>query len=153
MEALGKRASVTEVQKTLEPLVDMKILSVDKCSAIVSLNDGFSAKKTKIKVPQSSSLANGAEMTVMSKEDLADRQALQASVLEDRKLLLQASIVRIMKSRKTLDHTSLVGEVLTLTKTRFQPSVQLIKRVIESLIDKGYLSRSDDNRDVYLYLS
>ena len=131
----------------------MKILSLVKSSAVVSLNEGFSAKKTKIKVPLSSSSSNGADGTVSSKEDLADRQALQASVLEDRKLLLQASIVRIMKSRKSLDHTSLVGEVLALTKTRFHPSVQLIKRVIESLIDKGYLSRSEDNRDVYLYLS
>ena len=154
MEALGKRASVIDVQKILEPLVDMKILCVDKSGVIVLLNDAFSAKKTKIKVPQSSLPVNGIEMTgAMSKDDVADRQALQASVLEDRKLLLQASLVRIMKSRKTLDHTSLIGEVLAMTKTRFQPSVQLIKRVIESLIDKGYLSRSEDDRDVYLYLS
>jgi hypothetical protein len=36
----------------------------------------------------------------------------QTSVDEDRKLYLQATIVRIMKSRKNLNHNSLIQEVI-----------------------------------------
>lgn len=38
----------------------------------------------------------------------------QTSVDEDRKLYLQATIVRIMKSRKNLNHNSLIQEVIIL---------------------------------------
>ena len=79
----------------------------------------------------------------------------QTSVDEDRKLYLQATIVRIMKSRKNLNHNSLIQEVLIIylnfwfffydfnffkvinqSKQRFNPSISLIKKCIEALIDK-----------------
>jgi len=76
-----------------------------------------------------------------------------ATVEEDRKHLVEAVIVRIMKSRKTLEHNQLVMEVTRHLTSRFQPSPTLIKQRIEKLIEREYLERSQNDRRVYNYLA
>lgn len=44
-------------------------------------------------------------------------------------------------------------QVIQLSKERFAPSVAMIKKVIEILIDKQYLERNDEQKDVYQYLA
>lgn len=46
-----------------------------------------------------------------------------------------------MKSRKTLAHNDLVNEVVRQLLPRFQPSPALIKKRIESLLDRGSYMR------------
>ncbi len=62
-------------------------------------------------------------------------------------ILFKAAIVRIMKARKVLTHTHLVQEVLEQAKIRFQPHVPMIKKCIEQLIEKDYLSRIEGASD------
>lgn len=56
-----------------------------------------------------------------------------------------------MKSRKSLKHNSLIDEVITQSKQRFTPSVPMIKKCIEILIDKQYLERTSN--DEYSYIA
>ena len=76
-----------------------------------------------------------------------------ASVDEDRKLYLQAAIVRIVKARKVMKHNSLMEEVINQSVNRFTPNVTMIKKCIESLIEKGYLERTPNSTDEYSYIA
>lgn len=66
---------------------------------------------------------------------------------EDRKPQIEAAIVRIMKARRTLDYNTLVAEVTRQLAQRFIPGLPLIKKRIESLIDREFLVRGEGGRD------
>lgn len=75
------------------------------------------------------------------------------SVEEDRRHLLEASIVRIMKARKVLSHNDLVAEVTRQLSARFVPHPVLIKKRVESLIEREYLERDESDRKKYRYVA
>jgi len=73
-------------------------------------------------------------------------------VEEDRTVNIDAALVRIMKSRKTLGHQALVSEVLE-QMILFKPQARDIKKRIESLLEREYLERSEDGNNMYNYLA
>lgn len=74
-------------------------------------------------------------------------------VADDRKYLVEAAVVRIMKFRKELEHNNLIAEVTKQLQSRFFPTPQLIKKRIESLIEREYLEKSEENERLYKYLA
>lgn len=99
-------------------------------------NSKFSCNMRKVRIPMAS-----LEATHNTKR-----------VEEDRANAIEASIVRIMKARKTLKHQQLQAEVLSQLAF-FKPNPRVIKKRIESLIDREYLERSADSPGVYNYLA
>jgi hypothetical protein len=51
-----------------------------------------------------------------------------------------------MKTRKTLSHAELQGEIIKQLSARFNPSFSAIKIRIESLIEQEYMTRTDDRK-------
>jgi len=108
------------------------------------INDSFSSAFHRIKIQQASARQGEAE---------PERNETRKKVDEDRKHEIEACIVRIMKSRKQLNHNQLVTEVVEQLNKRFQPSPLIIKKRIEGLIEREYMKRSDNDRKLYIYLA
>lgn len=105
-----------------------------------SYNKGFTAKLYRIKIN-----------AVQLKETKEEQKKTQEGVFQDRQYQVDAAIVRIMKTRKTLTHSQLISELYQQLKFPVKP-VDLKKR-IESLIEREYLERSPDDPNTYNYLA
>ncbi len=107
-----------------------------------TLNRNFKSKKLRVPLNMP-----------MKSEQRAEQKEVLATVEDDRKLVIQATIVRIMKARKQLKFSNLMQEVVQQISTRFAPKIPVIKKEIESLIDKEYLERVEGQKDMLAYLA
>ena len=58
------------------------------------------------------------------------------------------------RARKEFSHQQLVAEVISQLSQRFQPNINMMKRQVESLIEREYLERIEDaNIPTYRYLA
>lgn len=87
------------------------------------------------------------------KESEPEKQETRQKVEEDRKPQIEAAIVRIMKARRVLDHTNVITEVIKQLSPRFMPNPSVIKKRIESLIEREFLERDQSERKLYRYLA
>uniref|UniRef100_A0A914I2D5 Cullin family profile domain-containing protein n=1 Tax=Globodera rostochiensis TaxID=31243 RepID=A0A914I2D5_GLORO len=99
------------------------------------VNDQFSSKLMRVKI----------QMVSDRGETESERSDTRAKVDNDRKLAIEAAIVRVMKTRKKLLHDDLVAEVANQLKTRFLPDPSCIKKCLESLTEREYLERDKSN--------
>jgi len=110
---------------------------------VFTFNIDFSSKFKRMKVP----LISAKEVAGPAEEEVP------GAVEEERRHHVEATLVRIMKSRKTLSHNELVAETTRQLAVRFTPSPQFIKRRVESLIEREYLQRDKDDARAYQYLA
>eukprot|EP00756_Hemistasia_phaeocysticola_P006567 Hpha_TRINITY_DN13896_c0_g1::TRINITY_DN13896_c0_g1_i1::g.69912::m.69912/K03347/CUL1, CDC53; cullin 1 len=107
-----------------------------------SLNEDFADRQRKLKIP-----------TVVAKVNPKSSAQVQQTVEEDRRHAIEACIVRIMKSRKTMEHSLLIGECIQQLSNHFKPDPKHIKKRIEDLIGREYLERDAERPNLYRYLA
>lgn len=93
---------------------------------------------------------NRVAISLAKKEEKAPKEdAVDQSV--ERRHMLDATLVRIMKSNRQLKHNSVVEEVLKQCHL-FQPQPQQIKVQIDNLIEREFFKRHPDERTIYIYV-
>lgn len=103
-------------------------------------NANFKDQLYKIKINQ-----------VQLKETQEEQSMTEERVFQDRQYQIDAAIVRIMKTRKKLNHNALVTEVFDHLK--FPVRAQDIKVRIDSLIERDYVHRDEENKNSYNYVA
>ncbi|KAL1405840.1 ubiquitin ligase (cullin) of SCF [Vanrija albida] len=135
----GTQISENILKPQMTLLAKAKVLTQD--GDTYDLNMGFKSKKIRVQLNQP-----------VRSEQKAEATEVLAAVDEDRKFIYQATIVRLMKARKTMKHQALIQDVTAQISTKFTPKVSDIKKAIDYLIDKEYLERGDA-KDTYNYLA
>lgn len=106
---------------------------------VYRINDTFQSRKTRINLN-----------LPLKTEQRVEQHEQEKQLTEDRRMFLEACIVRIMKARRELSHAQLVEETAQQAHKRFQPTVRDIKRTITALLEKSYLGRIGQDRYVYV---
>ncbi|KAG6537039.1 hypothetical protein ZIOFF_002117 [Zingiber officinale] len=104
---------------------------------VFAFNSKFTNKMRRIKIP----------LPIVD-----EKKKILEVVDKDRKYVVDACLIRIMKSRKVLNHQQLITECVEQLKV-FKPDLKLIKKRIEDLINREYLERDSENLNLYRYLA
>lgn len=103
-------------------------------------NGDFTNKYYRIKINQ-----------IQMKETSEEQKATEEKVYQDRQYQIDAAIIRIMKTRKSLCHNLLISELYNQLKFPVKPAD--LKKRIESLIDRDYMERDKDKANKYNYVA
>jgi cullin 1 len=111
---------------------------------VFSWNDDLPKAKPprRIPVPPTSGRANKQQTASTNK-----------AVEEERKYKIDAAVVRIMKARRRMHINDLMAEVLGQLTKYFKPDPKMIKKCLESLIDREYLDRDEDDTNTFRYIT
>ncbi|VDL60311.1 unnamed protein product [Hymenolepis diminuta] len=88
---------------------------------------------------------------IQLKETKKEHDATEASIVMDRAAHVDCMIVRIMKTRKTIEHVQLISEVMRQLKFPYKPVD--IKKRIEILISRDFISRDPTQTSRYHYVA
>ena len=112
-------------------------------------NDDYTSNRHRVKIPLLS--VSSSTSGINDIKDGSINNGIPTNLLENRKMVVDSAIVRIMKAKKTISHNNLISEVIDIVAKNFATTPSYIKRRIEYLIENDYLSRDPNNRRIYNY--
>ena len=111
-----------------------------KNDEVITFNPDFTHKYYKITIN-----------SLQIKENKLETMETIEKVMNERQFVLDAAIVRIMKTRRALSHSALISECFAIV--RFSVSAADVKKRIERLIEQEYLRRDDTDKSLYHYIT
>jgi len=150
--ATGIPEQTEDMERAMLSLIHPKLKLLQKkpsnkrCEAgdLFRLNSKFKQQRTRIVVtPWKQSV----------KKQQAQSEQEKRAVIRLREHQIDASIVRVMKTRKEAKHNELIREVVAQLSSRFSPAAAFIKKRIAGLIEQDYLKRDESDRTRYIYIS
>lgn len=142
------KIEMEELKRTLQSLAcgKARVLNKEPKGKEVEGGDSFSVamdfkhKLFRVKINQ-----------IQMKETKEENAITSERVHQDRQYQVDAAVVRVMKTRKTLAHTQLIAELFNQLKFPVKPSD--LKKRIESLIGRDYMERDKDTPTLYHYIA
>jgi len=146
--AEGSGLEEKELKRALQSLACGKVRILNKEPKSRDVNDddvfefnaGLNERLFRIKVN-----------SIQLKETVDENKQTMERVFQDRQHQIDACIVRIMKTRKTLTHSLLISELMSQLK--FPTKASDLKKRIESLIDREFIERDGEDAQKYNYLA
>ena len=78
---------------------------------------------------------------------------VQGKVEDDRRYVIEAVIIKVMKSRGKIDYHNLLKEAQNLLKVKFKPDPKQIKERTESLIERSFIERDENDKRILNYVA
>jgi len=140
---------VQELALHLIPLIKMKvILKTPEARSFLpedrlTPNLNYTANLIRVKIP----------VFVSKQNKDNDNIRVASKVDDDRRYAVEASVVKVMKARRTITHSELVSETTKILLIKFKPDPVQVKQRIETLIERGYIERDADDKRIYKYIA
>lgn len=121
-----------------------KVPKFDDPNEVLRLNESFESPNIKQNMVPQPNLGK------MSDDVKNNINQVDQEVQKERAMIIDAVTVRIMKSRRVETHVELMNAIMRQI-TMFNAQPQMIKKRIESLIEREYLERDKEQRSKYIY--
>ncbi|GBG32209.1 Cullin-1 [Hondaea fermentalgiana] len=112
--------------------------------ALYGINDEFTTRARRIRIPQ----------LPMEKAEQAkqERSTNLLKISEERRYAVEAAIVRILKTHKTLSYVELSVKVVEMLSPVFMPQPNTIRKRVDDLLERDYIEKdeADDSKLVYV---
>ncbi|EKF26074.1 hypothetical protein MOQ_010249 [Trypanosoma cruzi marinkellei] len=120
-----------------------------------TLNVEYTHKLRKFRLPVARpSRGDGVKGSVVSSMHVdKTKAALSEEIETSRRIQMDAAIVRIMKSRRSLRYYELLDLTIQQLSKQFVPRPRSVKMQVEDLVCRGFLRRSETDTSVFEYLA
>ncbi|KJY01388.1 SCF ubiquitin ligase subunit CulC like protein [Zymoseptoria brevis] len=135
-------SALTRNLQSLAVAPKTRLLTKEPMSREVKPSDRFSFNSSF--VPKAIKITVNVVSAGNKVEGDSERKETEKRNNDSRAFAVEAAVVRIMKMRKTLSHAELLNETIGALNSQFKPDVGMIKKRIESLIEREYLARIEE---------
>ncbi|VDB85115.1 unnamed protein product [Peniophora sp. CBMAI 1063] len=148
--AAALRITDDDMRRTLQSLACGKKRVLKKHPEGRDVNDGdFFTVNESFKDPHPRVHIN----SIQAKETPEESRKTQDAIEGDRKHLLDAAIVRIMKANQKLMYEEIKTQTITAVSKHFFPDVASIKQRVDSLVESEYMRRDEEDRNLFYYIA